>query len=99
MNAPDGALVDHIYHNKIDNRKSELRLCSYSENAMNRSVSNSSSGICGVYWYSREQKWSAEIQVNNEKIKLGLYDDIEKAKEIRKEAEEKYFKEFVYKER
>lgn len=61
MNAPDGMLVDHIYHNKIDNRKSELRLCSSSENNMNKSVSHSSSGVCGVYWLSNNQKWSAEI--------------------------------------
>lgn len=99
MNAPDGALVDHIYHNKIDNRKSKLRLCSPYENVLNRSISHSSSGVCGVYWYSKPQKWSAEIVVHGKKIPLGLYDDKDEAIKIRKEAEQKYYGEFAYKER
>lgn len=99
MNAPDGVFVDHIYHNKIDNRKSELRLCSPYENVLNRSISHSSSGVCGVYWYSKPQKWSAEIVVHGKKIPLGLYDDKNEAIRIRKEAEQKYYGEFAYKER
>lgn len=98
MQAPDNVLVDHIYHKTNDNRKSQLRLCTNSENQMNRKCSNSSSGICGVYWYAAQQKWSAEIGINGEKIFLGLYNDINQAIQARKQAEEKYFKEFAYKE-
>lgn len=99
MNAPNDKLVDHIYHKKNDNRKSQLRLCSSSENVRNRSISNSSSGVCGVYWYKREEKWSAEIVVNDQKISLGLFNDKEQAIKVRKEAELKYFGDFSYKER
>jgi hypothetical protein len=36
MNAPDGLDVDHIHHNKLDNRKSELRCVSRVVNSLNR---------------------------------------------------------------
>ena len=99
MSAPDDKLVDHIYHQKNDNRKSQLRLCSPSENVRNRSISHSSSGVCGVYWYSKNEKWSVEIVVDGKKINLGLFEDKEQAIKVRKEAEEKYFGEFACKER
>ena len=99
MNAPSDELVDHIYHEKNDNRKSQLRLCSPSENVRNRSISHSSSGVCGVYWYTKENKWSAEIKINGQKINLGFFEDKEQAIKVRKEAEQKYFGDFAYKER
>lgn len=91
MNAPAGVTVDHINGNKLDNRKMNLRLCSQSENNMNRGVfSNNKSGIKGVSWNKSKKKWVAQIQVNGKRIYLGAFDDklvasnryIDKSKEL-----------------
>lgn len=98
MNAQPGEEVDHINHNTVDNRKENLRICSSSQNKMNKGPSKiSTSGIRGVYWYSNQQKWSAELVYNGQKIFLGLFDSKEEAARVRKEAEKIYYKEFQYK--
>lgn len=85
--------VDHINGNKLDNRKSNLRVCSNADNLKNRVKlpSSNTSGILGVRYRSDRSKWYAEIQVNNKKIRLGSYVDKEDAVRARLEAEIKYF--------
>ena len=81
----------------MDNRKSNLRLCTHNQNGMNRDATiASTSGVKGVYWYSKPQKWSAEITIDGQKILLGQFTDINDAIAVRKSAEEKLFKEFRY---
>ena len=95
MNAPKGKVVDHINHNKLDNRKCNLRVCTQSQNTMNSSLrSDNSSGYTGVYWYKSRSKWLVRITVNGKCINLGYYDDLEEAVKVRKEAEIKYFGEY-----
>lgn len=99
MHAPDDKQVDHIYHKKNDNRKSQLRLCTNSENSMNRPAQkNSTSGIKGVYWYPNQGKWAAEIVFKGKRQEQCFFDTQEEAIQARKEMEEKYFGEFSYKE-
>lgn len=40
MNTPYGLIVDHIHHNGLDNRESELRNVTHSQNSMNRKEAN-----------------------------------------------------------
>lgn len=98
-NCPDGLEVDHINHDKSDNRKENLRIVNRSQNNMNHSVrQNSRSKVAGVTWYERYNAWQASITVNKQCIYLGRYKDLEKAIQVRKEAEKKYFGEYAYKE-
>jgi len=73
-------IVDHVNGNPLDNRKSNLRLCTHAENLRNRSMnSNNKSGYKGVYWHKTAGKWTAQVSVNGSKKHLGLFDKPEDA--------------------
>lgn len=94
---PDSSYVDHIKHNKYDNRKSQLRPCTNQQNNMNKGLQkNNTSGITGVYWDKRLNKWIAQMLINKKHIHLGCFNELEDAIKARKEAEEKYFGQFSY---
>lgn len=89
--------VDHIKHNKFDNRKSELRIVTHSQNMQNSSLhTNNTSGVKGIIWHKRDCVWEVQININDERKYLGRYVDFNNAVKARKEAEEKYFGEFSY---
>lgn len=99
MNACDDAVqIDHIFHKKNDNRKSQLRIATRSQNSMNMTLrEDNSSSVTGVTYKSRNKLWVAQIQVNNKYIYLGSFAKFEDAVKARKEAEEKYFGEYAFK--
>ena len=93
----DKLYVDHINHNVNDNRKTNLRVCTNSQNNMNKGLqSNNTSGVTGVTWFSRDNKWAAQIKINGKHIHLGLFNNISDAIAARKAAEEKYFGKYSY---
>ena len=57
----------------------------------NRPRANNTSGVRGVSWNKRKQKWSASIGLQGKDIYLGAYSKFEDAVAARKSAEEKYF--------
>jgi hypothetical protein len=77
VNCPDGYVVDHINGNTLDNRKSNLRLCTSQENQQNRNRSKSE--IRGVHFHAREKKWYARVGLNGGRITIGTYDTKEEA--------------------
>lgn len=80
-----------------DNRKLNLRLSDRSKNNMNTLIrKDNTSGVKGVNWSNRPEGWRARIQVNKKRIDLGVYDSLEEATRVRKEAEEKYFGKHSY---
>ena len=95
MRAKEGDVIDHIFHKKFDNRKSQLRFVTNSQNQMNRDIGkNNTSGHRGISWHKKHQKWIAQIGVMGKLKYLGLFSDIEDAIKARKEAEKKYFGEY-----
>lgn len=89
--------VDHINRNKLDNRKSNLRLCSHRDNLNNRPANkNNTSGFKGLYWHKRNNKWVVRITVEGKCISLGCYSDKIEAAKIYNAAAIKYFGEFAY---
>jgi hypothetical protein len=90
-------MVDHIYHKKNDNRKSQLRIVSNQQNNFNHGLSkNNTSNHTGVYWHKKHNKWEALICYDKRIIYLGLYDLYEEAVNAREDAEIKYFKQYKY---
>lgn len=89
-------LVDHKDHNGLNNQKSNLRVCTKSENMANRySVKGSSSSFLGVSMYvdkrniKKNIKWVANIRKNNKTTFLGYFQsEIEAAKAYNKKAKE-----------
>ena len=83
--------IDHINHNKSDNRICNLREVSEKDNHKNRPKQvNNTSGCTGVSWYKLTNKWIAHIQVNKKHITLGYFNTFTEAVRTRKEAEVKY---------
>lgn len=99
MNVPQGVMVDHCggHTTRADNRKSNLRIATNSENQMNKRLqSNNTSGYAGVCYIKKTNRWRATISVNHKRISLGSYVNFDDAVKARKEAEEKYFGEWSY---
>lgn len=91
MNAPDNMQVDHVNMNILDNRKSNLRICTKSQNTANRNKpATNTSGYKGVYKIN-ENTWTASIKVNNITKHLGRFDNaIDAARAYDKEAKKIY---------
>ena len=87
---PD-AEIDHLDHDKGNNRVENLRLVSRIENQRNRPLQyDNKSGVAGVGWVARDNRWYARIGVNYECIHLGYFVSKGEAIVARKRAEEKY---------
>ena len=75
MFAPDNKVVDHINEDTLDNRKINLRVCTHSENMMNRGKqNNNTSGYKGVIWAKRHKKWAVDIWINHKNKRIGYFD-------------------------
>ena len=80
MDAPKGVQVDHIDGNKLDCRRTNLRLCTHAGNMRNsRMRKNNTSGRKGVSWHRRYGKWQAQIRVNGKLIFLGYFECLDAA--------------------
>lgn len=71
---PIGMLVDHVNHNGLDNRRSNLRLATYGQNQANRrSKRGTSSPFKGVWHYKARNRWCAEITRKGMRHHLGTF--------------------------
>ena len=92
----DNVEVDHIKHNIKDNRKSQLRIATLSQNKMNQKLrSDNTSGVTGVSFY--KNAWNVKIYKDKKPIYIGRYKNFKDAVNARREAEEKYYREYSYK--
>lgn len=72
--------IDHINGKRADNRWSNLREATHSQNSANRSLrADNKCGLKGVSWHPQRRKYVASIFVNNKQIYLGSFDSRYKA--------------------
>ena len=84
-------VVDHINGNSLDNRISNLRICTQQENAFNN---RRNSKIRGVSWLKANKKWTARIMHNYTGYHLGNYMTFAEAVLARLKKERELFGEF-----
>lgn len=89
--ATPGMVVDHINHDTLDNRKSNLRVVTQKENLRNTRLSKRNrSGFCGVSYMKEKRKFVARISVDDKDIFLGYFADKQAAIEARISANKKF---------
>ncbi len=79
-------LVDHWDNDKLNNRWSNLRLASPSQNAMNSIGKRGPDRLKGTCWDTVNEKWQAHICINRRQQNLGRYDTEQEAHEAYKKA-------------
>jgi hypothetical protein len=86
--------VDHIFHNKLDNRRSMIRICTRSENRRNSRKLTGVSKFKGVY---RDGKyWHTQIMRDQKVINLGRYNSERTAGLVYDREAKKTFKDFAF---
>lgn len=88
MRGIKGEVIDHINRNKLDNRRENLRVTTFSMNCYNQNLVGGKSGVVGVY--ERNGRWRAGITINGKNIHLGYFDTMSEAIDARKKAEIEY---------
>lgn len=83
MNAPEGFVVDHINHDKMNNCEYNLRICTNAENTRNRKAQG------GIRYRKDKRKYEAYLSRDYKHIFLGYYDSYEEALAVRKNAEQR----------
>lgn len=92
----DTAEVDHINGNRADNRRCNLRLATKSQNGANQKLRpDNETGVTGLWWDARRERWCASIGANRKKIPLGRFIRREDAIAARRAAEDKYHGSFA----
>lgn len=94
MSPPNNKEIDHINGNGLDNRKKNLRICTRSQNIINRKFDNKT-GYRGVKWYKPYKKWTAVITKNYKSYNLGYFLNKEDAAHAYNKAAIKYHGNFA----
>jgi hypothetical protein len=76
MKPTPGEVVDHINGNKLDNRRTNLRITTVQKNTQNKrvAVSKQTSTYRGVFYHKKQKKYNAHMLIDGKRINIGAYD-------------------------
>ncbi len=94
MNTPFGMGTDHINGSVFDNRRCNLRICTFAENLRNRSVRKDKKSCKYKGVYKGSNNWQALIYTNGKLLHLGRYSTAKEAAIAYDKAALQYYKEF-----
>lgn len=94
MGFPDGKRIDHKNRNKLDNRRSNLRICTNSQNLGNSVGYSKKTKYKGLELLP-SGKWRARINIGKKSIHLGVETTEEKAALLYDRAAKSYYGEFA----
>jgi hypothetical protein len=83
-----GQLVDHINGEKLDNRRSNLRIASVSLNSQNRKP-RGKSGALGVHWNKVARRWQVAFKRGGVTHYFGTFDNLDDARNMASVARER----------
>jgi len=89
LNCKKGQKTDHKNHCPSDNRKTNIRISTVSQNSCNRNVR-------GYSWDESARKWRVQITHNRKNYELGYYEKEEDAIQVRRKAEIRYYGDFRF---
>lgn len=96
MDAPKGCEVDHIDHDRMNNCRNNLRICTHQQNQCNQPLqANNTSGVTGVRFYKARNKYVARIKYFGKDIHLGYYESFLEAIQARDFGAEMLFGKFA----
>jgi hypothetical protein len=97
LKAPVGLLVDHKNGETLDNRRSNLRIATHSQNMFNRKKvrTKTSSRFIGVSYDKKKRLWKSSISTHGRKIFLGYFKNEIDAAKACDAAAKKYHGEFA----
>lgn len=97
LEAPPGLEVDHINHDRLDNRRCNLRFATHQENCANtRPTRRCSSGYKGVSFCRQTGKWKAFASLNGGTTTVGRFDTPLEAAKARDEVVRRLHGEFAW---
>jgi hypothetical protein len=76
MQPPPGRVIDHMNRNRLNNCRSNLRVCTPEENVRNRAKSTGcASRFKGIWQNPESRKWSARLNFEGKRFWLGSFDE------------------------